>query len=441
MSRRGWAVAVAAMLVAAVVLVVALTSPAPEVTRRADTSRQAGAQPPIAETPPALRMPSTPGTVRYVTPTGGGARDGSSWESAATLADLPRLVAASAPGDEVWLHGGQGAYALAEPIVLRDGGKEDTPVVVRGVEGAPLLQGERASPFQAGGDEGEEVFRLLAGADHLSFSNLHFRDIGNGCFRIGEDVTDLEVTDVRAENVVRFFEDYASGDAESASVRGLTLRRVSVDGYAKGAVRLRYDSAEVLLEDVEGAGDPGAGEDYPIGVHLEDSAHDVTHRRVTMRNSISRRADDEYWNGDGFAAERGTFDLRFEDTLATGNTDAGYDLKSSSTQLIGAIAEGNGRNYRFWGAGIEARACEGRAPERRGGTTTQAQVQGNDGADAVLHGCRFLDDDPATIVFDIDGDGSVLVEGGSVHLDEQARLQTAEEGARLEMVDVDVEPG
>src|SRR3546814_10198688 len=56
-----------------------------------------------------------------------------------------------------------------------------------------------------------------------------------------------------------------------------------------------------------------------------------------------------YFNGDGFASERGVYDVRFIDTVARGNTDGGYDLKSSGTVVVRALSEENGRNYRLWG--------------------------------------------------------------------------------------------
>src|SRR3546814_19708400 len=56
-----------------------------------------------------------------------------------------------------------------------------------------------------------------------------------------------------------------------------------------------------------------------------------------------------YFNGDGFASERGVYDVRFIDTVARGNTDGGYDLKPSGTVVVRALSEENGRNYRLRG--------------------------------------------------------------------------------------------
>ena len=86
------------------------------------------------------------------------------------------------------------------------------------------------------------------------------------------------------------------------------------------------------------------------GVFLEGTVHDVLMDHVTMRNNYGRGAAGEYWNGDGFVAERGTYNLTFRDTVATGNTDSGYDIKGNNVTMLRASASGNTKNFRLWGA-------------------------------------------------------------------------------------------
>lgn len=394
----------------------------------------AGPAPAIAPAEP----PASPHAVLHITVAGAGDRDGVGVANAGRLEDLPGLVAASEPGDEVWIHAG--SYAQDAPVAITSGGAPGRPVVVRGVDGRPELVGSRADPYDADGPQGREVFRLLEGADHLRFVNLAFRNQGNGCFRIGADITDLAIADVTGDNVGRLVEDTASGERTSATVAGLEVTDATVRGYSESVIRLRYDTHSVVLADIQGDAQAQEQEpdDFPIGVALEDTVHDVDVQRVAMRNNRSQRADDEYWNGDGFTAEADTYDLRFVDTYAGGNSDAGYDLKSTSTTLLRPVAEDNSRNFRFWGRGIEVRECLGRSPRRRGGRTTQAQVHGAGATDALLVDCSFTDDDPGTIVFDVD-EGTVRVEGGEVRHAADARLQGVEEGAHLDMDDLDVE--
>ena len=396
-----------------------------------------GAGGPEAVAPARPVASSTPAPLR-IAPGGSGRRDGSSWAHAGDLADLPRFVATRPAGGEVWVRGDAGPYRLAGSISLKAGGSPGAPVVVRGVDASgsaaarPVIVGGRTSPYQPKGKTGGEVFKLYSGADDLTFHNLAFRDVGTA-FSVGGNAARVTVDGVVATNVRRFFENYRSKGEASANVTDLVIRRVQVDGFSKSVVRLRYDSNRVLIEDVVGDSQRQDRDDFAMGVHLEDTAHDVTLRRVTMRNAHD--TTDEYWNGDGFASERGNYDLRFEDTLATGNTDGGYDLKSSRTTLVRARAEDNKRNFRLWGTDVELTDCVGLDPNKRGGSSSQTQVWVGKDAEVVLQGCVLTDDSPDTIVFDLAEDASLTVEDSVVEHSPEARLERSESGAELRIAD------
>src|SRR3546814_1133835 len=116
---------------------------------------------------------------------------------------------------------------------------------------AATIAGTRPEPFDPANPSGEEVFRLLGGANNLRFSDLAFENVGTA-IRVGGDVSNLTIEHVQANNVSRFFDNMASGANASASITGLTIRDVAVDGYSKGAIRIQYDSNNVLIEDVRG---------------------------------------------------------------------------------------------------------------------------------------------------------------------------------------------
>src|SRR5262245_56056009 len=63
-----------------------------------------------------------PMSVFYISPTGSGARNGSSLANAGTIASLPRFIAAAGPGGEVLLRADQGAYHLSKQLSLTAGG-------------------------------------------------------------------------------------------------------------------------------------------------------------------------------------------------------------------------------------------------------------------------------------------------------------------------------
>ncbi len=136
----------------------------------------------------------------------------------------------------------------------------------------------------------------------------------------------------------------------SASVNWLKVEDVTIAGYSRNAIHLKYNSRNVTLHNVVGDSQKQNGGLIVAGVALDGTVHDVLMDHVTMRNNYGRGAAGDYWNGDGFVAERGTYNLTFRDTVATGNTDAGYDIKGNNVTMLRASASGNTKNFRLWGA-------------------------------------------------------------------------------------------
>ena len=82
--------------------------------------------------PPGAVALSNGASVRYVSPTGRG--DGSSWQQAADISELDRLIEQSSPGDEIWIAGDLGAYNMAgKSISIDSGSTADKPIYIRGV--------------------------------------------------------------------------------------------------------------------------------------------------------------------------------------------------------------------------------------------------------------------------------------------------------------------
>ncbi len=370
----------------------------------------------------------------YITPTGAGSRDGSSWESAGSLVSLPVLIGRAGPGGKVLIRADMGNYSITQQIDMRIGGAPDRPVTVMGVDGSerPMnatIVGTRAYPYRPDGPTGSGVFRLGGGSNHLRFEHLSFRNQGNGCFYVSDDIRDLAIQHVDATNVRRFFENYAAHTARSATIDGLTIRDVEVRGFSKGAIRLQYDTHNVVLEDILGDSERQDRDNFAEGVALDGTVHDVLLRRVTMRNSQDTLH--KYWNGDGFSDEKDTYRIRFEDTMASGNTDGGYDLKSNETVLLRARAEDNKHNFKMWGKNVMIDGCVGRGPHRRGGTGVQDQMEILKGADVTVTRCELSDSDPMTTVFHVETDARLTVENTSVSKHPTAARSLVEEGGTL----------
>lgn len=381
-------------------------------------------EPPVSsEAPPEtpIGRPLTDSNgVRYITPNGSG--DGSSWQQAASINNLDTLIEQSAPGGEIWIAGDLGDYNVAgQAISVDSGGSASAPIRIRGVASqvggndTPVFVGDRAENWTPGKPNGSEVFRLLNGANHLHFSDINFKNIGNGAFRLGGDLTGITLEDMNANNVRRFVENYVSGGASTASITDLTVRDINIAGFSKGAIRLQYNSNNILIEDVFGDSQHQDGDNFAMGVQLQSTVHNVTHRRVTMNNAVQRKDDSLYWNADGFVTDWGTYNITYEDTFASGNTDGGYDLKSKDTLLIRAAAAGNKRNFRIWRTAtmIDVASDD---PIRQGGIGTAAHIHvlGNEGALSVQGGTFSGDKGIDNIVFDLDDKGSVTVDGATV---------------------------
>jgi serralysin len=349
----------------------------------------------------------------YVSPNGSGLRDGSSIENAGTLAGLNQFIQSAGPGGEVLLLADQGAYQQNTQLSISKGGTDGAPVTIRGIDssGNPMaaeIVGARSPSWTYGMAEGNELFRLLSGANNLVFEDLTTRNFGNGVFRVGADISNLTIRDVDASNVSRFIENYVSGTNVSATISGLTVEDVNVTDYSRSVIRLQYDTHNVLIDNVVGDSERTFGGLYVCGIALDGTTHDVVISDTVMKNNFGQGTASEYWNGDGFATERNVYNVRFENTVASGNTDAGYDLKSSNTNLVNTVAEGNNRNYRFWSTSITMEGGSSINPTFYGGNTDTAHVWLGVDAEAVIENLTFSDALLPQVLFDMSKGGATV---------------------------------
>lgn len=349
----------------------------------------------------------------YVSPTGCGLRDGSSIENAGTLANLNQFIQAAGPGGEVLLLADQGGYQQNSQLSISKSGTDGAPVTIRGIDssGNPMaaeIVGSRSPSWTYGMAEGNELFRLLAGANNLVFEDITAKNFGNGVFRVGADISNLTIRGVDATNVSRFLENYVSGTATSATISGLTVEDVTVTDYSRSVIRLQYDTHDVLIDNVVGDSGRTYGGLYVSGIALDGTAHDVVISDTVMKNNFGQGSASEYWNGDGFSTERGNYNIRFENTVASGNSDAGYDLKSSSTTLVNTVADGNNRNYRFWSTTITMENGSSIDPTYYGGNTDTAHVWLGLDAEAVIENLTFSDAVSPQVLFDMSKGGATV---------------------------------
>jgi hypothetical protein len=342
----------------------------------------------------------------FVTPLGVG--DGSSWSQAAAITSLPKLVASAAPGAIVALAADTGAYQLSAPLAIAAVGATDHPITIEGLnrDGSPAsadIVGTRVTPYVASGAPGAEVFRIAAGSAHVAFNDLQFSNVGDP-FRFTGPTSDVSISNIHATNVRRFLLTLA--DVGPASVTGMTVSNVTIDGFSKDAFKIGDDSSNIVLSDVVGDSEGQDGDNFADGVHLVDTTHDVLLQRVTMRDMTDTTST--YWNGDGFTTEAGVSDITFDHTTSADNTDAGYDLKSTGNTLSYAVASRNKRNFRIWSDATMVH-CTASDPHIYGGTGHQTQLWLNDDATVTASQSTFSDASAATLVFDLEADANLHV--------------------------------
>jgi hypothetical protein len=350
---------------------------------------------------------------RFISPTGSGTHDGSSAANAGTLADLNAFVTAVGAGGQVLLLADKGTYHQSTEVTLTNGGSASAPVTIRGVDSsgdamAARIVGTRAANWTPGHAEGDELFRLKTGADNLSFKNLAVANVGDGVFRAGADIHNLSISQVTAANVTRFFEDTVSGANKSATVAGLKIDHVTVTGYSMGAINLGYNSHGVAIQNMVADSQGQKGGLYISGVHLTGTVHDVVLSSVQMKNNHGQGASTDYWNGDGFTTEAGVYNVKFINTLASGNTDAGYDIKSRNTVLDHTVSTDNNENYRFWSGSITMTGGVSSDPHYRGGIGGTTHLWMGDGAVASLDHFVFSDSGTPQVLLNLTQTGAIL---------------------------------
>lgn len=359
----------------------------------------------------------------YISPTGAGDKSGRDINNAASIGSLNTLIGKAGAGGEVLLIADKGDYNVTGILGISKGGADGAPVTIRGIDSAgnsmdAHFVGSRPADWEAGDSAGNELFKLGSGANNLVFKDLKIDNVGTA-FRATADISNLTIDGVDSNNVRRFFEDYASASGGTATVSGLVIRNVSVQGFSRNAIRLQYDTNNVLIENVYANGGGQVGDDLPAGVHIDGTAHNITVKQVTVENVQS--VSGGYLNGDGFATERGVYDVRFIDTVARGNSDGGYDLKSEGTTLLRAVSEENGRNYRLWGTATLTDVI-GRNPVWRGGSSEQNQLWLDTAANVTINNGIFTDAGSRTKV--ISSGGTLVLNGVEITHSELAMLMT-----------------
>lgn len=412
-------------------------------------ARPASAASHMATTAAASQAPPAATNARYIMPVAAGSRHGDSWANAASISQLSAMIATVGPGGTVYVRADAGPYLFtADRVSINRGGQAGSPVTIVGTDQAlaPMkatIVGNRTAWTLSPDPEavtnvgnwsfGSDIFALRSGADYLTFKFLEFQRTGQPFHLTAPVHRGITVSDCDAYNFHRFFE-HEPGTSHIDTV----LKNITGIGFSKTAIRIRGDSHNVLLEDITLNSGRQDGSNFATGVECNETAHDITMRRVTVTNCHDTHysSPERFWNADGFASERGNYNIRREECISSGNTDAGYDDKGTNVTHVDCTASGNKVNYKLWGPSTININCRALNPKSRGGTGSQMQyylVGGHApdvlGGDVLIRGGVISDNDPNTLVFVAAAHNSVFrIAGPTITHHANAVMQTQVRG-------------
>lgn len=291
---------------------------------------------------------------QYVSVAGSGDHSGGDFANARPAEQLQAALDALAPGGALFV--GSGVYENVSLQWRTGGSGPEAMKSLVGVdtgEGLPVFRSnfDRTRPANTG----ITLLRVAPGVGYVAIRNLKV-DGHSTAVRLEGRHRHLRLENIRVHNArdAFWFEGGAvPGDAESGT-RDLSVRRCTVDRFTKRGFRILGGNSQMELIDchVDAGGQEWAAEVFPIGFHVLGGDHGVTDHDITFTHCSALRAwhdaGAKYWNADGFAAERATGNLTWIGCLAAGNTDGGWDVKSTRATLVGCASIGNKRNFRFW---------------------------------------------------------------------------------------------
>lgn len=356
-------------------------------TPTASTTTPEPEPPPGGTTPVSDACDGT--SVRHITVTGAGTRDGRTAANAGTMANLNDFISAVGPGGMVCVHAG--TYGTGHSVSR--GGTAAAPVTIKGVGGRPVFK----STFEAAtlAKTGPTTFEVRA--SNLVFKNLEFSHVGS-CFRFraGLTVSNVTLSDFRAVNLATCVDIDRSSDA---TVSKLTVRNAMILQFTRGGIFLTSNTSGVLLEDLYIDMQPdrigGRGSDYPVGIAFYNTVRDVVVRRATVMNVVGRM--DGYTQGDGIDGETTAENILVENSYFRGSQDGCIDTKSKNMLIRNTTAVGCKRNYRLWqyiSPGPRVENVKSYQPRNahffiKGGntTTTNIAVYSDNAASLVAYDC------------------------------------------------------
>jgi hypothetical protein len=337
----------------------------------------------------------------YVLPEAVGDGSGSDWDNAAAgMGDGALQAALDRVGPGQTLHIGSGDYRGSPTVTVRGGGNAPEAMVsIVGVdtgEGRPTFYGSwtREDP-----STGPVFLRLAEAVGYFRVENLQLRDYKGGILTDGRNhylrIDDFDVTASRDAVVLRGGVDPLNTDARTTDV---VISDCEWINYTKRGLRMRdgIEGVRVIRCLADAGGREWAVEPFQMGFALSGIDvegvvnRDVTYIDCEARNNYHDNGEN-YWNADGFVAERQNVGVTYINCRAFDNTDGGWDDKSHNPTLINCVAFRNKRNFRVWSVGPATLInCIGGYAAMPGGNGTAAGLHATAGSHVIAINCTFV---------------------------------------------------
>ncbi|QNK56998.1 sugar-binding protein [Paenibacillus sp. PAMC21692] len=314
---------------------------------------------------------------RYVTPLGAGAKNGTSWSNAMQGDKAGGLQAAWAEtGPTSTLYVGSGSYTVPQTLNMTSGGLDvlnmKKLVGVNTGGGLPEFTGD----FQLTNQVNRSFINVPIGVSYWTVQDIVIRNYYNGIYANGQHegirILNVSVHDM-SDGI--YLWGRATRSNPDAGSHDIVIKDGEYTNFTKSAVRFRNGNylASVINVTADAGGQANwAPGNFPMGFRIGNSPeqsyifdHDIVFQDVVSKNSWHENGTD-YWNGDGFTAERQAYNITYLRSKAFGSTDGGWDDKSIDPVLIGTVAFDNKRNYRFWGNPTLIQAVGGYSFKRGG---------------------------------------------------------------------------
>ncbi|MCW1916273.1 hypothetical protein OJ996_21975 [Luteolibacter sp. GHJ8] len=281
----------------------------------------------------------------FVTPQGGGARDGSSVANAAPGSAISEIFDRMAPGDRLRL--GTGDYTGLS-ITLRTGGSPGKPKILEGTPGTRITGTWTIDKP----DKGGTAITLAPGLTDVVVKQI---SLSHHCFAVrahpspDQPRARIHFEDIAIQQVRHGF--YLS-DCDDLLLSGCAMKRYSKHGFRfeEGCDRVTLQHCSADCSEGDAAWETKT-EVFPFGFLVGDGKTPNSSFRFedcVARNNIKSNQTVKYTNGDGFVAEGKNRDVGFLRCLALRNQDGGFDLKVKDVKLTGCIAIGHRRDFRIW---------------------------------------------------------------------------------------------